>query len=152
MPQSEGKSPDSKDEVSRRRRRSVTVRRKERDEDGRLVKEHNMKTHRNQWEVTRNEHAKPQSDERDIAPTIRSSQAADGSAHAPANADSAVRALKPAQLFANERIKEPAQRSAFVSAVREELARAFERGGGEGGARLRATERERAPSPARTLG
>jgi hypothetical protein len=132
-------------------RDTVTVRRKERDEDGRVVKEHNMKTHRNQWEVSRNEHAKPRSEERDIARTMRSSQAANGSAHAPANVDSAVRALKAAQLFANERIKEPAQRSAFVNAVREELARAFERGGGEGGARLRATERERAPSQARTV-
>jgi hypothetical protein len=132
-------------------RQAVTVRRKERDEDGRVVKEQSMKTHRNQWEVSRNEDASLKNDERDITRTIDTSLSPNGSDHAPGKVDSAVRALKAAQLFANERIKEPAQRSAFVNAVREELALAFDHGGARRDARLRATEPERAQIPARTV-
>jgi hypothetical protein len=144
-------APGQEIHVRQAGRESVTVRRRERDPQGRVVKEHNMKAHRNQWEVSRNEEASLGSDERDVARTTLSSQVVSHSTRETSSVDSASRALKAAQLFANDRIKEPAQRSAFVSAVREELARAFEHGDGGSGVRREGRERDSAPSPARTL-
>jgi hypothetical protein len=125
-------------------REAVTVRRKERDSDGRVLKEHNVKAHRNQWEVVR----EPHSDEQVI--TRARTRTASASA-VRAQDDGALRALKAAQLFANERISDLAQRSAFVNAVREELEKGFERGDAPAVTRLRGVQRKGPAMPARTL-
>jgi hypothetical protein len=125
-------------------RETVTVRRKERDQAGRVVEEHDVKAHRNQWEVSRDQHT----DEQSIPRTqTRTAGASAGRTHD----ESALRALKGAQLFADERISDPAQRSAFVNAVREELAAAFEPAEPRPLSRLRAREREGTPMPPRTV-
>jgi hypothetical protein len=123
-------------------REAVTVRRKERDREGRVLKEHNVNAHRNQWEVVR----KPHSDEK-----VNSRTSTRAGSAGRVQDDGALRALKAAQLFANERISDSAQRSAFVNAVREELAKAIDRGDTSPVARL-SGRRSRGPvMPARTL-
>jgi hypothetical protein len=125
-------------------RESVTVKRKERDQAGRVVEEHDVKAHRNQWEVSRDQH----SDEQGIP---RTQTRTAGASTDRARDESALRALKGAQLFANERISDPAQRSAFVNAVRDELAAAFDRGDPPPATRLRGAQRRGPAMPARTL-
>jgi Large polyvalent protein-associated domain 7 len=124
-------------------RETVTVRRKERDQAGRVVEEHDVKAHRNQWEVSRDQHTDEQS-----VPRTQTRTAGASAGRAPD--ESALRALKGAQLFADERISDPAQRSAFVNAVREELAAAFYRGDPPPATHLRRAQRG-AAIPARTL-
>jgi hypothetical protein len=123
-------------------RETVTVKRKERDQEGRVVREHDIKARRNQWEVSRAVRA----NEQETAPPR--SRATSAHARQGRDTDSALRALKGAQLFANERISDPDQRSAFVNAVRDELAAALERGNGRS---VAGAQRERSPTPARTL-
>jgi hypothetical protein len=125
-------------------REAVTVRRKERDLDGRVLEEHDVKAHRNQWEIVRDRHGDEQ--------VIPRTQTRIASARADRGPDeTALRALKAAQLFANERISDSAQRSAFVNAVREELAKGFERGDAPPVTRLRGMHRKGPAMPARTL-
>jgi hypothetical protein len=134
-------------------RQTVTVRRKERDNAGRVLNEHNIKTHRNQWEVHRDSDAHEQTDRSDVehrgnavpGPIRRRSGERQ-------EVDGALLALKGAQLFADQRIKDPAQRSAFVNAVREELARLFDRGERAPIPRLREDARERDMVHAKTAG
>lgn len=126
-------------------RHTVTVKRKEHDHEGRVVGEHDIKAHRNQWEVSRDQHGAEQRN-----PRTKSRPARHGDREWPGT-DSALRALKGAQLFAKERIGDPAQRSAFVNAVREQLVAALERGDAPPAARLRGTPRERPAMSARTL-
>jgi hypothetical protein len=103
-----------------------------------------VKAHRNQWEVSRDQH----SDEQGIP---RTQTRTAGASTDRARDESALRALKGAQLFANERISDPAQRSAFVNAVRDELAAAFDRGDPPPATRLRGAQRRGPAMPARTL-
>lgn len=138
-------TPGEEIHVRQAGRRSVTVKRKDHDQDGRVIGEHDIKAHRNQWEVSRDQHADEQR-----SPRTKSRTASPSPRQAP-DIKSAQRALKGAQLFANERIGDPAQRSAFVNAVRDELAAAFERGDAAPVARLHATQREHPSAPARTL-
>lgn len=126
-------------------RQAVTVKRKEHDHEGRVVGERDIKAHRNQWEVSRDQHGAEQR-----ALRTKSRPDRHGDREWPGT-DGALRALKGAQLFANERISDPAQRSAFVNAVRQELVAASERGDAPPAARLRGTPRERHANSARTL-
>jgi hypothetical protein len=125
-------------------REAVTVRRKERDPNGRVLEEHDVRAHRNQWEVVRHTH----SDEQPI-PRTRTRTVSASASREPD--ESALRALKAAQLFANERISDSAQRSAFVNAVREELAAAVDRGDPPPVTRIRGMQRKGPAMPARTL-
>jgi hypothetical protein len=122
-------------------RERVTVKRKERDTSGRVVSEHDVKAHRNQWEVQREAHSEEHANTPNVTAGWRSRERS--------NWDGALRALKGAQLFADERISDPAQRSAFVNAVREELARGLERESSKPTTRARGGGR--LAEPARTL-
>lgn len=125
-------------------REAVTVRRKERDADGRVLEEHDVKAHRNQWEVVRHTHSDEQ-----VIPRTKTRMVSASASRAPD--ESALRALKAAQLFADERISDSAQRSAFVNAVREELAAAVDRGDPPPVTRIRGMQRKGPAMPARTL-
>lgn len=132
-------------------RETVTVKRKERDEDGRVLKEHDVKAHRNQWEIRRDGESK----QRDGIDVVRGAENISGAARVAAGEapeiQGALLALKGAQLFADQRIKDPAQRSAFVSAVREELVRVLDRGDAVPIAQLRQRTRDGDPASARTM-
>ena len=105
-------------------RDTANVKRKELDSSGKVMRERDVKAHRNHWEVQA------------IAPSRNSDQNLEG----PGGATSL--ALKGAQLFAKQYIRDPAQRDAFFKAVREELTKIVDRGDVVPNARLRQKNRE----------
>ena len=107
-------------------RDTVNVKRKELDSSGKVMKERDIKAHRNHWEIQgivppRNSHPSRNREGPGVATSL---------------------ALKGAQLFAKQYIRDPAQRDAFFEAVREELTRIVDRGDVVPNARLRPKTRE----------
>jgi hypothetical protein len=133
-------------------REKVTVKRRERDEAGRVVNERAVQAHRNQWEIRRDgiagaEHEK---NDRVRGPHAPNADARGATRELP-EMEGALLALKGAQLFADQRIKDPAQRTAFVNAVREELTHVLDRDGAVRAPRLRERAPEQVRAAARTL-
>lgn len=140
----------SGDEIHLRRagRQTVTVKRKERDEEGRVLKEHDVKAHRNQWEISRDNAGMAQ---RELDDSSREPRAPDSNSYSASRREpetqGALLALKGAQLFADRRIKDSSQRSAFVNAVREELVQVLNRGSAVPAPRLRPRAPEKMHAP-----
>lgn len=133
-------------------KRSVTVKRRERDEEGRVIGETPVAAHRNSWEVKgESQQASPGGSSK-LPPDSRPKD--EPLTKRPiddARVASAQLALRGAQAFAEQRISDPAQRGAFLEAVREHLNRALESGGRVPQPLLRDRERERVPANARTM-
>ena len=123
-------------------RETVTVKRREHDQTGRVESEREVRTHRNRWEIRRAE-------DFDAQPHAALDGRESRDKH---KSDGASLTLKGAQLFANRHIKNLAQRSAFVESVREELVRALERGERIPVPRLRERAKHSEQVPARTPG
>jgi hypothetical protein len=139
------------DEIQARQagRETVTVRRKQRDEEGRVVNERNLKTHRNQWEIRRDVPAQTDQQRQDVRSVLPSEDGPLAAREKP-EIQAALRVLKGAQLFAEQRISDLQQRSAFVNAVRAELVQLLDRDAGVAAPRLRPRS-EPAAVPSRTL-
>jgi hypothetical protein len=103
-------------------RDAVNVKRKELDATGKVTRERDVKAHRNHWEV----HGITRARQADLTSNP------DGP-----GVPAASLALKGAQLFAKQYIRDPAQREVFVKAVSDELTRIVDRGGVVPKARLR---------------
>jgi hypothetical protein len=133
-------------------REKVTVKRRERDEAGRVVNERSVHAHRNQWEVRRDATTGDEQEKNDRGRAPHAPRAdARGTARELPEMEGALLALKGAQLFADQRIKDPAQRTAFVNAVREELTHVLDRDGAVRAPQLRERAPEQTRAAARTL-
>ncbi|WP_129778632.1 LPD7 domain-containing protein [Peristeroidobacter soli] len=136
-------------EVELTGRKSVAVMRPARDADGRVLGEEEVPAHRNQWDVRQREAGEKEGSRSQALhePTATSRE----SAHNNSALTNALASLRAAELLAEARIPDAAQRSRFVEGVRAELARVLDSGVGSPAPTVPARAAERVRTSARVL-
>lgn len=112
--------------VSHAGQESVTVPKKERDGEGRVLREYELKTHRNEWTVESDSFFRERAKLAEIVRdgSIDAKRAID---HSPSLAGTYV-TLKGAELFAKKNFEDPHQQGRFVETIRRTLAREIKSG------------------------
>jgi len=145
-------------EVELTGRKSVAVKRPARDSDGRVLGEEEVPAHRNEWDV-RVQRQGENGSSREIGSSYSArSQAlheplalARESARENSALSGALATLRAAELLAEARIPDAAQRRQFVEAVRAQLAQVLENDATPPAPQLRARAAGRVRAPARAL-
>lgn len=137
-------------EVELKGRKSVAVKRPARDAEGRVLGEEEVSAHRNEWDVRAHERGANGAPARSQALHQPSAVARD-SARGDSTLTNALATLRAAELLAEARIPDPAQRTQFVEGVRAQLARVLDNETTPPAPQLRQRAVERVRSPARAL-
>jgi hypothetical protein len=146
-------------EVELKGRKSVAVKRPARDAQGRVLGEEEVPAHRNDWDVRPQEHGANDGSRADDASHAARGQAlheAAASARQLARENSAITnaltALRAAELLAEDRIPDIAQRTQFFEAVRAQLIQVLDNDATPPAPPLREAMAGRVLTPARVLG
>ncbi|MBS0422537.1 MAG: hypothetical protein JSR66_32820 [Proteobacteria bacterium] len=112
--------------VSHAGREPVTVPKKERDDKGRVLREYEIKTHRNEWLIETREFFREREQLADVVRdrAVDAKRAVDLN---PALAGTYV-ALRGAELYAQKNFQDPHEQQRFVEAIRRSMARDIKRG------------------------
>lgn len=137
-------------EVELKGRKSVAVKRPARDAEGRVLGEEEVPAHRNEWDVRAQERGTNDASARSQALHQPSAVARD-SARGDSALTNALATLRAAELFAEARIPDAAQRTQFVEGVRAQLAQVLDNEATPPAPQLRQRAVERVRSPARAL-